>query len=51
MNERNHLLWIRVGTDVAYLIGLLTILFYLVINKVPALVEIASVTWNNGPLL
>ena len=49
MTQKRHLIWISLGTFVTFLSGLLATLSYHAITWAPELIEIASVTWNDGP--
>ena len=49
MTKKRHLIWISLGTMVSFLAGLVATLAAHAILWTPVLVEIASVTWNDGP--
>jgi len=51
MTKNKHLIWMGLGTIASFLMGLLMTLAYQAIIWAPALIEIASVTWNDAPIL
>lgn len=49
MENQKHLLWISIGAILAALAALLATFMTQAIIWGPALIEIASVTWNDSP--
>ena len=50
MTNNKHMIWIGVGMIIAFIASLLVSMIYHAILWAPMLTEIASVTWNDGPL-
>ena len=50
MQKHKLLIWTSLGAISTFLAGILTALVYQAITWAPLLSEIASVTWNDGPI-